>query len=345
MLNHTLTLVSQNCLFSLDLREASFLVHINENCPNYFRFVWKGQVLAITASFIRDWLLAHCCSHTIPETAHGTFTQIRLFLHYLPWRTPLIGFTQLDCVNNMKASLQFEKLGIVVHPVQSVLEPSHQINQWCLAVPVLIQHKQGTTYWQQCQLSSVVRLSKHPPPWEWTLTTSLHQSFYVDSLKSGLWSELPQARKEANWHRDWGHHESMTRRAKEAETNLSFFCSGGWGWRWEWCPFRFETTWQGRATDHAYCHKYPGVNRLRELQQLHGAGGGSARCTLSSTCGWRWYCRTSIASFGLREATISIKFSHSDYFPYYVFRLTFSFRSCSMLLFTQNKHISCTLWT
>lgn len=60
--------------------------------------------------------------------------------------TPLIGFTQLDCVSNMKASLQFEKLGIVVHPVQSVLEPSHQKNQWCLAVPVLIQHKQGTPY-------------------------------------------------------------------------------------------------------------------------------------------------------------------------------------------------------
>ena len=81
--------------------------------------------------------------------------------------TPLTGFTQLECVNNVKASLQlFEKLGIFVHPVQSVLEPSHQTNQWCLAVPVLIQHKQGTTYctpyWQQCQLSSGVSLCEHP---------------------------------------------------------------------------------------------------------------------------------------------------------------------------------------
>ena len=42
--------------------------------------------------------------------------------------TLLIASSEFECIRNVKASLQlFERLGFVVHPLKSVLTPSHSI--------------------------------------------------------------------------------------------------------------------------------------------------------------------------------------------------------------------------
>ena len=78
---------------------------------------------------------------------------------------------------------------------------------------------------------------------------------------------LRQGRREE--HRDWGHHESMAWRATEAETFYFLFML--WSMRMRTdnaMEVHFGLRLLDRATDHAYCHNYPGVNQARELRHL-----------------------------------------------------------------------------
>ena len=79
-----------------------------------------------------------------------------------------------------------------------------------------------------------------------------------------------QGRREE--HQDWGHHESVTWRATEAET-FFYFLFMQWLMRMRMITddameVHFGLRLLDRAADHAYCHNYPGVNQARELRHL-----------------------------------------------------------------------------
>ena len=142
--------------------------------------------------------------------------------------------------------------------------------QWCSAVPVLIEHTQDTTYcalyWRQCWLSCGVRLSEHPPR-EQTVTTSLHQSSYVDSLMlRALIRTVPGKGGGRNTET-----EATMRVWHEGLQKLRLFLFMQWLMRMitdDAMKIHFGLRLLDRAADHTYCHNYPGVNQARELRHL-----------------------------------------------------------------------------
>ena len=123
-----MTLVSQNCFFcSLDLHGAYFSVYMAPAAQNFLKFVWKGQLYKFTA-FPNG--LASC-----PRLFTKLLKPVMAHLHKLGFistifidDTLLIASSELECARNVKASLQlFERLGFAVHPVKSVLTPSHSL--------------------------------------------------------------------------------------------------------------------------------------------------------------------------------------------------------------------------
>ena len=130
-LKHALTLVSPIffSLFScsLDLRDAYYSVHMIEKSQNFLKFEWKGQLYKYTA--FPNGLA--CCPRLFTKLLKPVMAQLHrwgfistIFID----DTLLMGDSELECVQNMKASLcLFEKLGFVIHPEKSVLAPTHVI--------------------------------------------------------------------------------------------------------------------------------------------------------------------------------------------------------------------------
>ena len=127
-LKHALTLVSPNCFFcSLDLRDAYYSVHMTEKSQNFLKFEWKGQLYKYTA--FPNGLA--CCPRLFTKLLKPVMAQLHrwgfistIFID----DTLLMGDSELECVQNVKASLcLFEKLGFVIHPEKSVLAPTHVI--------------------------------------------------------------------------------------------------------------------------------------------------------------------------------------------------------------------------
>ncbi len=127
-LKHALTLVSPNCFFcSLDLRDAYYSVPMTEKSQNFLKFEWKGQLYKYTA--FPNGLA--CCPRLFTKLLKPVMAQLHrwgfistIFID----DTLLMGDSELECVQNVKASLcLFEKLGFVIHPEKSVLAPTHVI--------------------------------------------------------------------------------------------------------------------------------------------------------------------------------------------------------------------------
>ena len=113
-LKHALTLVSPNCFFcSLDLRDAYYSVHMTEKSQNFLKFEWKGQLYKYTA--FPNGLA--CCPRLFTKLLKPVMAQLHrwgfistIFID----DTLLMGDSELECVQNVKASLcLFEKLGFV----------------------------------------------------------------------------------------------------------------------------------------------------------------------------------------------------------------------------------------
>ena len=120
-LKHALTLVSPDCFLfcfscSLDLRDAYYLVHMIEKSQNVLKFEWKGQLYKYTA--FPNGL--GCCPRLFIKLLKPVMAQLHrwgfistIFID----DTLLMGDSELECVQNVKASLcLFEKLGFVIHP-------------------------------------------------------------------------------------------------------------------------------------------------------------------------------------------------------------------------------------
>ena len=127
-LNTALALVTKDCWFaSLDLKSAYFSVHINEQSQEFLKFLWEGQLYKFTV--FPNGLA--CC----PRLFTKLLKPVMAFLHQLGFISTifiddslLIGDSELDCVRNIKASLDiFQRLGFVIHPVKSELVPSHSV--------------------------------------------------------------------------------------------------------------------------------------------------------------------------------------------------------------------------
>lgn len=127
-LKTALELVTRNCFFcSLDLKDAYFSVPVNKASQKYLKFLWKGEVFVFTAC---PNGLAPC-----PRLFTKLLKPVMAQLHRLGFLstifiddTLLFGDSEKECVQNVKESLSLlEKLGFVVHPVKSVLIPSHKI--------------------------------------------------------------------------------------------------------------------------------------------------------------------------------------------------------------------------
>ena len=127
-LKYALTLVSQNCFFCfLDLHDAYFSVHMALAAQNLLKFVWKGQLYKFTA-FPNG--LASCprlfTKLLKPAMAHLNKFEFISTIFFDD--TLLIASSELECIRNVKASLQLpERLGFALHPVKSVLNPSHSV--------------------------------------------------------------------------------------------------------------------------------------------------------------------------------------------------------------------------
>ena len=130
-LKHALTLVSLNWFFffcPLDIRDAYYSVHMTEKSQNVLKFEWKGQLYKY-AAFPNG--LA-CCPRLFTKLFKPVMAQRHrwgfistIFID----NTLLMGDSELECVQNVKASLcLFEKLGFVIHLEKSVLAPTHVIN-------------------------------------------------------------------------------------------------------------------------------------------------------------------------------------------------------------------------
>lgn len=127
-MRNALDLVRKDCFFcSLDLKDAYFSVHVMETSQKFLKFSWRGQLYAFTA--FPNGLA--CC----PRLFTKLLKPVMAHLHMLGFvstifidDTLLIGDSEVECEQNMKHSLAlFQKLGFVVHPEKSVLEPSQKI--------------------------------------------------------------------------------------------------------------------------------------------------------------------------------------------------------------------------
>ena len=105
-------------------------MHINEESQNFLKFEWgggEGQLFKFTA--VSNELA--CCPtlfaklmKPVMAALHRQDCILTIFID----DTLLIGLFELDCTQNVKASLELlGKLGFVVHPVKSVLISSHTI--------------------------------------------------------------------------------------------------------------------------------------------------------------------------------------------------------------------------
>ena len=127
-LKQALALVTEGCWFaSLDLKEAYFSIHIKEESQEFLKFLWKGQLYKFTV--FPNGLA--CCPRLFTKILKPVMT----YLHQLGFistifidDTLLMGDSELECIRNVKASLDiFQKLGFVIHPIKSVLTPVRQI--------------------------------------------------------------------------------------------------------------------------------------------------------------------------------------------------------------------------
>ena len=138
---NALTLVSHNCFFcSLDLRDAYFSVHINEDSQKYLKFVWRNQLYAFTA--FPNGL--SCCPRMFTKLQKPMMAH-QISLGYVSTifidGTLLMGDSEEECVENVATSLAiFENLGFVVHPVKSVLVPSHKITYLGFEIDSVLEH-------------------------------------------------------------------------------------------------------------------------------------------------------------------------------------------------------------
>lgn len=127
-LKYALSLISQNCFFcSLDLRDAYFSVPVAPQSQEFLKFVWKGTLYKFTAL---PNGLASC-----PRMFTKLLKPVMAHLHKLGFISTifiddslLIAHSEIECIQNVTASLAlFELLGFVIHPVKSVLKPTHRI--------------------------------------------------------------------------------------------------------------------------------------------------------------------------------------------------------------------------
>ena len=113
-------------IFFLFIRPTVCLLlsaHNWKKSQNFLKFEWKVQLYTYTA--FPNGLA--CCP--------GLFKPVMAQLHRWGFistifidDTLLMGNSELECVQNVKASLcLFEKLGFVIHPEKSVLAPTHVI--------------------------------------------------------------------------------------------------------------------------------------------------------------------------------------------------------------------------
>ena len=102
-------------------------MHRTEKSQNFLKFEWKGQLYKYTA--FPNGLA--CCPRLFTKLLKPVMAQLHrwgfistIFID----DTLLMGDSELECVQNVKASLcLFEKLGFVIHPEKSVLAPTHVI--------------------------------------------------------------------------------------------------------------------------------------------------------------------------------------------------------------------------
>ena len=100
---------------------------MTEKSQNFLKFEWKGQLYKYTA--FPNGLA--CCPRLFTKLLKPVMAQLHrwgfistIFID----DTLLMGDSELECVQNVKASLcLFEKLGFVIHPEKSVLAPTHVI--------------------------------------------------------------------------------------------------------------------------------------------------------------------------------------------------------------------------
>ena len=114
----------------MDLRDAYFSVHINVETQNFLKFErggGGGQLFKFTA-FLKE--LVSC-----PRLFSKLLKPVMAALHRRGFistifidNTLVIGLSELECIRNIKASLELlGTLGFVVHPCKSVLTSSHTI--------------------------------------------------------------------------------------------------------------------------------------------------------------------------------------------------------------------------
>ena len=100
---------------------------MTEKSQNFLKFEWKGQLYKYTA--FPNGLA--CCPRLFTKLLKPVMAQLHRwgFISTIFFDdTLLMGDSELECVQNVKASLcLFEKLGFVIHPEKSVLAPTHLI--------------------------------------------------------------------------------------------------------------------------------------------------------------------------------------------------------------------------
>ena len=143
---------------SLDLKDAYFSVHVNESSQEYLKFLGGGGGggSALHVHSFSQWVsMLPKIIHKIAETSDVPSSYARLCVNKSLFDdTLLMGYSQKECVQNVRSSLAlFKSLGFVVCPTKSVLIPSHKItylgfetDSQSMTVASTLERKQNIEY-------------------------------------------------------------------------------------------------------------------------------------------------------------------------------------------------------
>ena len=121
-------LVEKDCFMaSIDLKDAYYSVPIAKQHRAYLRFIWRGQLYQFTC--LPNGL--SCAPRNFTKLLKPALSEMHLQGHISSSYIDdiyLQGKTYHECVENViDTVIQFDRLGLVAHPIKSVFNPSQEL--------------------------------------------------------------------------------------------------------------------------------------------------------------------------------------------------------------------------